>query len=352
MIPSRKDLAEHYGVDLNTLQKAIANLLADGTVQARGRWGTFVATVDGSAPTAVEPPRRPLDRPVILGIIDEQVNFRGDHYCGDSSIERILESVEREFAASSGATLYAFQDYGEPLRSLRDSASALLARHAEALLIVSYHGLQTSEAVDVARRASVPTVIIAAEDPGVPVPCVYYDNVFAGFQAAEHLLLTGRRSIAFVTTSGKHWEEARLAGARKALEQAGLDSDCLRVWEPGAESASPADCAEDEVTVNLGSSPNITGILASTGAGAVGAYRAMSKLGRRPGDDIALIGFDDLPIMRSMGITAVRPPLEAMGLEAVRMLAGALDGYKMLGQSRLNCAIIPRHSTIPTIREQ
>ena len=61
LLPSRRRLAQEYGVELGTLQQAISGLLADGTLKALPRQGTVVgpAACASILPVPAPPPSRP-----------------------------------------------------------------------------------------------------------------------------------------------------------------------------------------------------------------------------------------------------------------------------------------------------
>jgi DNA-binding LacI/PurR family transcriptional regulator len=65
-----------------------------------------------------------------------------------------------------------------------------------------------------------------------------------------------------------------------------------------------------------------TALLASSDAMAVGAVKQLRRMGLRVPQDVAVIGFDDLPVlsMADVALTTVHQPLYDMGFEAAKML--------------------------------
>ncbi|HEY0496309.1 MAG TPA: substrate-binding domain-containing protein, partial [Kutzneria sp.] len=61
---------------------------------------------------------------------------------------------------------------------------------------------------------------------------------------------------------------------------------------------------------------------------AVGALRALRRIGRRVPDDVAVIGFGNAPISRTTDppLTTVRQPVEELGARAARALLALIDG--------------------------
>ena len=61
---------------------------------------------------------------------------------------------------------------------------------------------------------------------------------------------------------------------------------------------------------------------------AMGVYRALKLAGRIIPDDVAVVGFDDIPFARHMSpaLTTIHAPIEEVGREAVRQLKSLMDG--------------------------
>jgi LacI family transcriptional regulator len=88
-----------------------------------------------------------------------------------------------------------------------------------------------------------------------------------------------------------------------------------------------------------------TGIIAVNDHTAYGVLRAATEAGLTPGRDFGLIGFDDAPHSRVVGLTSVRPPLDALGEEAGHLAARALAGDASALQVGLRSLLVPRAST-------
>jgi DNA-binding LacI/PurR family transcriptional regulator len=61
---------------------------------------------------------------------------------------------------------------------------------------------------------------------------------------------------------------------------------------------------------------------------ALGALTVLREAGRRVPDDVAVVGFDDLPEAQEAGrsLTTVRQPIEEMGRQMVRLLLDRRNG--------------------------
>ena len=70
LLPSRRALAQEYGVALRTVERAISGLLADGLLRAEGRWGTYVTGAAAPVPPAAPTPRPALPLTATIGLLD------------------------------------------------------------------------------------------------------------------------------------------------------------------------------------------------------------------------------------------------------------------------------------------
>jgi DNA-binding LacI/PurR family transcriptional regulator len=74
--------------------------------------------------------------------------------------------------------------------------------------------------------------------------------------------------------------------------------------------------------------PEITALFCYNDLSAVGALQACAHLGRRVPDDIAIVGFDDIPLasLVTPPLTTCHIPLYDLGNQAMRMLLRRING--------------------------
>jgi DNA-binding LacI/PurR family transcriptional regulator len=170
----------------------------------------------------------------------------------------------------------------------------------------------------------VPVVVIGrVEDQSVSsVDC---DNRSGARAATAHLASLGRRRIA--TISGRLDSPAgidRLAGYHQALEAAGLAQDDRLE----ADGAFRADTATECARALLERRPDLDGLFAANDVMAASALRVILDSGRRVPDDVAIVGFDDIPLASTTRppLSSVVQPIEEMGREAAHIVAAWSDG--------------------------
>ena len=148
---------------------------------------------------------------------------------------------------------------------------------------------------------------------------VVFDSAAGAYAATQHLISRGHRRIAHLQGDpGYDSARERRRGYEQALSDAGLPVDPELIkggsWEP-----STADTAV-EALYALSDPP--TAIFAANDNLAFRALGVLHLAGRRVPDDVALIGFDDIPLAQEIvpPLTTVRIPLVEIGRRASRRL--------------------------------
>jgi LacI family transcriptional regulator len=158
-----------------------------------------------------------------------------------------------------------------------------------------------------------------------PVAAVLVDDVMGGRIATEHLLSRGHRAIGFLSgPGGSQSGRGRLQGYRDTLNSAGVTPD--PAWVQNCAPVAAAGLAA--VTTLLEHAPELTAVLAYNDLVAVGVLRACEDSGRRVPDDIAVVGFDDIPLAELVNpaLTTCRIQRFELGATAVELLISQIRG--------------------------
>jgi DNA-binding LacI/PurR family transcriptional regulator len=155
---------------------------------------------------------------------------------------------------------------------------------------------------------------------------VLIDNEAGGRLAADYLVSRGRRRCAFVGDSevpsfSLRTSDARLAGFRAGLAAAGLPlaEELVSLAPHGLERAG----AQAISLLKRSDPPDA--IFAASDTQAMGVLKAARALGLRVPEDLAVMGFDDLPIADYIGLTTLRQPLMESGRIAVELLLSRME---------------------------
>jgi LacI family transcriptional regulator len=169
----------------------------------------------------------------------------------------------------------------------------------------------------------VPCVFIEAHPrPGVPI--VNVDSRLGGRLAVEHLISMGYRKIGVITGPLAWWSAGqRLQGWIDALAGAGIREDLRFIVEGDWSTGSGADGLKRL----LAQTPEIEAVFVCNDQMALGVLQTSRSLGRRVPEDLAVVGFDDIPEAEFFWppLTTVRQDLMALGGAVVRMLTRSID---------------------------
>lgn len=164
--------------------------------------------------------------------------------------------------------------------------------------------------IETVSRRYRPLVAWGAQIPGQHHCAVGSDNLLGGAMAARHLIAQGCRTIAYAgPVDGPEFGE-RAAGARRALEEAGLPPITLLPthFEPEAAQRDMAALLADPAGLP-GLAPGMLpdGIVAGSDVTAISVIRALAEQGHAVPGRVRIIGYDGLPVG-----ALVTPPLSTI----------------------------------------
>ncbi len=203
----------------------------------------------------------------------------------------------------------------------------LLVRRVDGILWAVPEVGENRSWLDPARLAELPPIIFLSmsAQPGINVVAV--DNRSGSRQATRHLLDKGRRKIGIITGPMAWWEaRERYAGWLSTLKEAGLSAPDARV----VESYWSAAGGERGMQQLLRQAPDLDGVCAGSDQIALGALRAIHESGRRVPEDLAIIGFDNMPESAYFWppLTTVYQKLTHVGRTAVQQLHQMIEARR------------------------
>jgi LacI family transcriptional regulator len=226
-----------------------------------------------------------------------------------------------------------------------DAVRALVRSRTVGGMLFSFVGVEDFAGLRALRRDGVPVVMINGIAPGLDsFDC---DNVLGGAVATRHLLAVGRRRIAFLH-GDSNWISSRdrFAGYRRALDEAGVPLREAMV----ARGFYSVDGAEQAVPGILPAKPDA--IFCANDLMALGALSALKRAGRRVPDDVAVMGFDDIPMvglpMLETTVSSMSQPVQAIAWAATNRLMDLMEGRppKAPVQTLFPPTLVVRQSTI------
>jgi LacI family transcriptional regulator len=195
--------------------------------------------------------------------------------------------------------------------------------------------------------AELPPLPVVLMNPAVAVegrPAVGVDNHGGAMAMVRHLLATGRRRIAFIAGPEDNFDAAeRLRGYRDAMAE-GAPGVEPRVLEGDFGEASGHRAGQRL----LAEGPLPEAVFAANDMMALGCLFALGQGGVRVPADVALAGFDDIPLSRYVHppLTTMRVEIAELGALAIRRLleAGTEAGGEDVGPRLLQPRLVVRAS--------
>ncbi|MEU5980194.1 LacI family DNA-binding transcriptional regulator [Streptomyces sp. NPDC047315] len=232
--------------------------------------------------------------------------------------DQIIRGMERAARRHGYALLIAASLEGGP-RSLVEQ----VAGRVDAFAVLA-RTVPTEDLEVISRR--LPVVMLAGPREIDHLDHIEVANFDGERELARHLVRDHRlRRLAFVGGERDSPDaEARFAGFREACREAGLpvpDEPAVRVeMMTQAEGARAAEALLERP----GERPQA--LLFANDQMAIGALHALERRGVRVPEDLAVVGFDGIPLGRMVrpALTTVRQPMRRLGEEAVDLLVRRL----------------------------
>jgi len=167
------------------------------------------------------------------------------------------------------------------------------------------------------------------------------DNEAGAAEMTRHLLSLGRRRIVHIAgPSGNVDAAQRIAGYEREMAAAGLPTRVLLGTFREEAGHAAAKVLLDDIDA-------VDAIFAANDQMAIGALLALRRAGLTVPDDIAVAGFDDIPIARliSPALTTMRVDIVSIGMRAVTRLAALIDGAADIAIEAREPVLIVRETT-------
>nr|AXH01483.1 Transcriptional regulator, LacI family [Serratia marcescens] len=189
--------------------------------------------------------------------------------------------------------------------------------HTEAALII---GIDDEHIHTLAADLPKPCVLINCTDRQMRLDSVSPDHQLIGDYSASYLFQQGHSHILNLQCLRRHTMELRLAGIRQAYARHHLPFDDGRHLV--TTSGFGSEEAEQALSTYLNRAPLPTAILAGGDYMAVGAVKALNKLGLSVPGDVSVMSTDgfNLAEIHDVPLTSVQVPRDELGYEAIQLL--------------------------------
>jgi LacI family transcriptional regulator len=170
-------------------------------------------------------------------------------------------------------------------------------------------------------------IVLLGQLPESGASYVDVDNRAGAQKAVEHLIESGHRRIGCVTNAPLQYTSAsdRLAGYQDALAAHNIPFDQARVRFGGFDPESGRSATQALLTEL---DEPLTALFVASDVVAMGAVSAVYEMGLAIPQDVAVVGFDDVPTARYLipPLSTVRLPAVELGRHAGKILLSSING--------------------------
>lgn len=251
-----------------------------------------------------------------------------------SELMRGIDQVARE----RGLHLLVSSYHGNP-REQGDALRAMRGRVDGLLLMSPFVGNADFIAENLAQQ--MPVVLMNTATPASGHATLSVDGYGGAVTMTRHLAEAGYRRIAFITgPEGNFDASERLRGYRDAM------AEVLPGIEPWVLQGDFDEASGHRAGQALLAAPERPdAVFAANDMMALGCLFAFNQAGVRVPADIALAGFDDIPLARYVhpALTTMRVEIADLGARAIRMLLDTANGQAP--QASLSPVLVVRESS-------
>ena len=197
-------------------------------------------------------------------------------------------------------------------------------------------------AIDDSARRYLPMVVWGEKLARQTYCSVGVDNVFGGRLATEHLLGLGRRHVRFMGPTHVPEVDSRYHGYREAMEDAGLGGAEAAAIDVRFTFASALETMRDLIRAKV----KFDALFAASDVIAHGAMTALAEDGLTIPGDVAVCGFDDVTMARSLNppLTTIRQDLVMASRVMADLLFQRMEG-ELTSSAVIPASLVVRAST-------
>jgi LacI family transcriptional regulator len=239
----------------------------------------------------------------------------------DLVMATIYDSIDSAAEEAGYLTFVSNTDDLQPRQLAR--AEHALRRSVAGLIVGDSHVGENQPLLDLLARKHIPYVLVSRQIAGHLSAAS--DDELGGWLAAEHLYQLGCRDVAI------------LAGERHASTGADRTRGFIRYYREQGVALRPewilngpfdSHTGHQQGEYLLGLNPRPQAFFAVNDFLAIGLMGAARDKGLQPGKDIAVVGFNDIPLANELivPLTSVRLQMAQMGRHAVELLLKRIKG--------------------------
>ncbi len=309
-LPAIRVMAGHLGIHYLTVRAAYRQLEAEGMIATRQGSGSRVLAYNPQRLARLAGETRTHTIGVLLPSLSNPF------------YQAVLEGIE-EAAGEEGALVFVGSTHDDPLVQARYFAR-MAVKDVDGILIVSQEAdwLERDGFGEVEKRLPV----VSLDCPGDRGEGVLIDLEGAGYLGTRHLIEHGHHRIGLVTYTARVDNVALIEkGCQRALDEAGLEMRSEWIARVGGFDIQAGEAGARRLLHGL---DRPSAVFAITDLMAAGVLRIANLQGLRVPQDLALVGFNDIPLAGLLDppLTTVRAPATELGCQGMRLLQRRING--------------------------
>jgi len=327
-----KDIAEHAGVSVMTVSKALRDE-PDISKITKARIKGIADRVGYVPNNSARGLRTKITKQ--FGLIISSLS--------NPVYTRTFMAIE-ERAHEMGYEIFVAQTLNNPERE-EACIRRLLARQVDGLFIRPVYRPDPVTAIyEELKERKTPTVILGHRALFCSdFPNVETDDIAASQKATEHLLDLGHRRISCLTgPTFAPWAQERYEGYRRALRERRIDADENLIFQAGSTIEEGATAALQMIDED----PGATAIVSANDLVAIGAASTLLDQGVMIPDNISVVGFGNTLTAEHFRVplTTISQPKYRRGIAAIELMEKLLAGENV-SFKRLPADLVIRKST-------
>ncbi|MGX5819600.1 LacI family DNA-binding transcriptional regulator [Chitinophaga lutea] len=269
-----------------------------------------------------------------IGLIVEDI---ANHFWAN-----VAKIVEEEADKYGYKVLYGSTE--DNLTKARGLLEVLEYRQVDGYIITPTPNLDKEiEGLKTARK---PMVLMDRYLPQIPTNYVMVNNFQGAYDAAEYLLELGYNKIAYITTTSEQIQmKERFNGFSAAMKahKAALPRKLVKKIPFTASNEE----AVNQISSFIENNPDLEAIFFSTNYLGIYGIESLKSLGKKIGEDVAMVSFDDHDLFRlhTPGITCVSQPIHEIARNLIQVLMDELNqDSQQIRQVVLPAELVKRES--------
>lgn len=192
--------------------------------------------------------------------------------------------------------------------------STLLSKDIDGMIFIG-----TGKVHQISRKATKVPIVVVDRKVGRDFCSVYTDNIKGGYLATKYLLQKYKKEVVILSGSTSlNTFFDRMVGYRDALKESGIEynealvHECDFTYEGGFKAVNKL----------LDSGINFRSIFAANDFIAIGAIRALVEKGIKIPQEVAIVGYDDIPISSVFipSLSTVKQPKYEIGKKSAELI--------------------------------